>query len=205
MTDRPNSPIGRRAVIGLLAAAIIGSLTWWLASGSSSETAIRADGGSVIEEFRSGDRVMAEPFAARLLDGSTLDTSTLRGEVVVYNVWGSWCVPCATEAPDLVEVANEFNSQVTFVGINVRDNESAARAFEREYSIPYDSVAANDSAEAMLSFNGSLATAAVPTTLVVDRDGRVAARVIGPVTAPTLRSLLRPVLAELSNGGQPAR
>src|SRR3546814_19560929 len=75
-----------------------------------------------------------------MLSGDTLDTSSLRGEVVVFNVWGSWCVPCATEAPDLVKVANELDTQVVFVGINVRDNEAAARAFEREYAVPYDSV-----------------------------------------------------------------
>src|SRR3546814_3529887 len=91
-----------------------------------------------------------------MLSGDTLDTSSLRGEVVVFNVWGSWCVPCATEAPDLVKVANELDTQVVFVGINVRDNEAAARAFEREYAVPYDSVVAQDSSRAMLSFAGAL-------------------------------------------------
>src|SRR3546814_1988370 len=82
------------------------------------------------------------------------------------------------------------------LGINVRDNEAAARAFEREYAVPYDSVVAQDSSRAMLSFAGALAAAAVPTTLVIDREGGVAARAIGPVTAATLRSLIQPVLAE---------
>src|SRR3546814_12017161 len=62
------------------------------------------------------------------------------------------------------------------LGINVRDNEAAARAFEREYAVPYDSVVAQDSSRAMLSFAGALAAAAVPTTLVIDREGGVAAR-----------------------------
>ncbi len=105
-------------------------------------------------------------------------------------------MPCATEAPALAEVANEFALQVIFVGINVRDNEAAARAFEREYDVPYESIVASDSATAMLAFQGAMATSAVPTTLVLDRRGRVAARAIGPVTAPTLRALLTPVVDE---------
>ncbi|WP_181410970.1 TlpA family protein disulfide reductase [Nocardioides humi] len=95
-----------------------------------------------------------------------------------------------------MEVAKEFAGDVTFVGINVRDNDAAARAFEREHGVPYDSITSGDSAEAMGAFHSSLAAAAVPTTLVVDREGRVAARAIGPVTATTLRNLLEPVVAE---------
>ena len=69
-------------------------------------------------------------------------------------------------------------------------------AFERDHGVPYDSIVSSDSSEAMLAFQGALAAAAVPTTLVVDPEGRVAARVVGPVTASTLRALIEPVLAE---------
>lgn len=186
----------RRTLVVLIVAAILGGLAWYLASGSASESGARAESGSVIEEFEVDERTQAEPFTARMLSGSKLDTSTLRGTVQVYNVWGSWCVPCATEAPDLVEVANQFATQVTFVGLNIRDNNAAAKAFEREYDVPYDSVVSEDSAQATLSFQGALSAAAVPTTLVLDRQGRIAARAIGPVSAATLRSLITPVLAE---------
>lgn len=186
----------RKVTTVLVVGALLGGTAWFLDSRSDGESNARANGNSVIEEFGQEARAQSETFEARMLSGDTLDTSTLRGEVVIFNVWGSWCVPCATEAPDLVEVANEFDTQVVFVGINVRDNEAAARAFEREYAVPYDSVVAQDSSRAMLSFGSSLTAAAVPTTLVIDREGRVAARAIGPVTATTLRSLIRPVLAE---------
>jgi thiol-disulfide isomerase/thioredoxin len=187
---------GTRVLTLVVIAAAIALLTWVVAGRSEGDPRARADGGSVIEEYGADDRLTGEPFQAQLLSGKRLDTATLEGEVVVYNVWGSWCAPCVAEAPDLVQVANEFAGQVTFVGINVRDNDAAARAFEREHDVPYDSITSGDSGKAMAAFHNSLAAAAVPTTLVVDREGRVAARAIGPVTATTLRNLLEPVLEE---------
>lgn len=182
-------------------AAAIALLAWVVAGRSEGDPRARAQGGSVVEEFAPADRPNGVPFQARLLSGERFDTATLEGKVVVYNVWGSWCAPCVAEAPALVEVAKEFAGEVTFVGINVRDNDAAARAFEREHGVPYDSITSDDSAEPMSAFHNSLAAAAVPTTLVVDREGRVAARAIGPVTATTLRSLLEPVLAEVEVDG----
>src|SRR3546814_10033941 len=161
----------RKVTTVLVVGTLLGGTAWFLDSRSGGESNARANGNSVIEEFEPAKRGQSETFEARMLSGDTLDPSSLRGEVVVFNVWGSWCVPCATEAPDLVKVANELDTQVVFVGINVRDNEAAARAFEREYAVPYDSVVAQDSSRAMLSFAGALAAAAVPTTLVIDREG----------------------------------
>ncbi|WP_459986448.1 TlpA family protein disulfide reductase [Nocardioides sp. AN3] len=176
---------------------MIGLVAWLVASRSDGgDPRARSADGSVVEEFEPDDRIEGEPFQARMLSGDRFDSGDLAGQVAVYNVWGSWCVPCVTEAPELVEVAEEFTGQVQFVGINVRDNDAAARAFERDHGVPYDSIVSSDSSEAMLAFQGALAAAAVPTTLVVDPEGRVAARVVGPVTASTLRALIEPVLAE---------
>jgi len=188
-----------RVLTLILIVAAIALLAWVVAGRSEGDPRARAEGGSVIEEYAVEDRPAGEPFQAQLLSGKRLDSATLKGKVVVYNVWGSWCAPCVAEAPDLVEVANEFAGEVTFVGINVRDNDAAAKAFEREHRVPYDSITSGDSAEAMGAFQNALAAAAVPTTLIVDREGRVAARAIGPVTATTLRNLLEPVLAEVDS------
>lgn len=199
-TEEPVPSSRRMRVLTLiLIAAAIALLAWVVAGRSEGDPRARAESGSVIEEYAVEDRPAGEPFQAQLLSGKRLDSATLDGKVVVYNVWGSWCAPCVAEAPDLVEVANEFAGEVTFVGINVRDNDAAARAFEREHGVPYDSITSGDSPEAMGAFHNSLAAAAVPTTLVVDREGRVAARAIGPVTATTLRNLLAPVLAEVDS------
>lgn len=187
---------GRRVLTILVVVAAVALLAWVIAGRSEGDPRARAAGESVIEEYEVEDRPAAEPFQAQLLSGERLDTADFDGEIVVYNVWGSWCAPCVSEAPDLVEVSNEYAGQVTFVGINVRDNDAAAQAFERDHDVPYDSITSADSGEAMQAFHNSLAAAAVPTTLIVDREGRVAARAIGPVTASTLRSLLEPVVAE---------
>ena len=192
---------GSRVLTVVVIASAIALLAWVVAGRSEGDPRARAEGGSVVEEYAVGDRPDGEPFQAELLSGEQLDTATLEGEVVVYNVWGSWCAPCVAEAPALVQVAQQFAGEVTFVGINVRDNDAAARAFEREHAVPYDSITSDDSAKAMGAFHNSLAAAAVPTTLVVDRRGRVAARAIGPVTATTLRDLLEPVIRESDESG----
>lgn len=87
---------------------------------------------------------------------------------------------------------------MTFLGINVRDNPASAQAFERAFEIPYPSIHPDDAGSAILAFNGALTAAAVPSTVVLDEQGRVAARVIGPVDASTLRGL---VLDTLDEGG----
>lgn len=152
--------------------------------------------GRVIEEFAPGERMSITRFQGSLLSGDAFDSDELLGQVAVYNVWGSWCGPCRTEAPELVRLANETRESATCVGINVRDNADAARAFERQFSVPYPSVAAEDSAEALLAFGGALASAAVPSTVVLDRAGRIAARVIGPLTYSTMSALVECAIAE---------
>ena len=190
-------PPGTRILSALVLVAVIALVAWVIAGRSEGgDPRARAADGSVVEEFEPEDRLAGEPFEVSMLSGDRFESVDLAGQVVVYNVWGSWCVPCVTEAPELVEVATEFTGQVQFVGINVRDNDAAARAFERDHDVPYDSIVSSDASQAMLAFQGALAAAAVPTTLVVDAQGRVAARVVGPVTASTLRALIEPVLAE---------
>ena len=198
---RTQRSLGQRVLIIAAVLVAIGVVAWIIGGRQAPEGNAQAVGESVIEEYPPGDRAGQTPFSAKMLSGQSFESTSLAGEVAVYNVWGSWCVPCVKEAPDLVEVANEFGDEVTFVGINVRDNDAAARAFERKHDIPYDSVTSADSAKAMLSFKGALAGSAVPTTVIVDRDGTVAARVVGPVTASTLRALLDAVLAERADAG----
>lgn len=116
--------------------------------------------------------------------------SDLDGKVVVINVWGSWCAPCRAETPDLVRAAEETASQgVAFLGINTRDNPAAARAFVRSFKVPYPSVE-DAEGQLLLNFRGTIPTSVVPTTVVIDRQGKVAARVIGPVSYSTLRGIL---------------
>lgn len=156
--------------------------------------------------FVSGDRLTtrlaaderAEPvsFTAPVLgDGDQLALSELRGEVVVLNVWGSWCSPCRQEAPDLVAAAEELEGEATFLGVNVRDNDAAALRFEERFGVTYPSVVDRDGG-VLLALRGAVAPNAIPSTVVVDREGRVAARVSGRVDRATLVGLVEDVLAE---------
>lgn len=156
-----------------------------------------ASGEGTIQRYDLGDRDEVGEFSGLLLDGGSFVSTELAGEVSVVNVWGSWCGPCRLEAPALREVAKAFADEgVVFLGLNVRDNDAAALAFEKSFEIPYPSLRSKDSPEASLAFAGQLSTTAVPMTVVLDREGRIAARVVGQVSEPTLRGLVEDVLAE---------
>ena len=114
------------------------------------------------------------------LDDQPIDVSVYRGKPVVIVVWGAWCGPCRAEAPELVRAADELVDQVQFVGIDVRDNPAQALAHVREFGVPYPSIDSPDAA-ALLSFSGVISANSVPSTIVLDAEGRVAASIIGPL------------------------
>jgi len=177
-------------------------LTALILSGCSAESSATSgqgyvSGDSVIKQIPITDRRELPPITGELLDDDTYDSRNHLGRVVVYNVWGSWCAPCREEAPILRRVWNEArNAGVQFVGINVRDNNAAARAFERRYKITYPSISTADSGEALLAFGPALPASAVPSTVIVDRQGQIAARIIGATTYGTLSALVEETLAE---------
>jgi thiol-disulfide isomerase/thioredoxin len=167
------------------------------ACGRSSPVASTPDDGSAGAEapglttFPLGERRAAPRVQGELLDGGLFESDGYQGQVLVYNVWGSWCAPCRAEAPVLRQVAGETRDQdVQFVGIDTRDNRKAARAFERRYGIRYPSVFDSDG-RVLLAFRGIVPVAAVPTTVVVDRQGQVAARIIGRARLADLRKAVK--------------
>lgn len=124
------------------------------------------------------------------LSGEVADVADLAGEVVVLNVWGSWCAPCHSEAPELVAAEAQLNAGpgagVPFVGINIRDRSvEAGLGFEEEYDISWPSLYDPDSL-LLLRLADDIPPNVVPTTLVLDKQGRVAARLLGGVDTPTL-------------------
>ncbi|MDQ3700313.1 MAG: TlpA family protein disulfide reductase [Chloroflexota bacterium] len=182
------------AVLLVVMALLVGACS---DGGSAAQEKGYVSGDGVIEQIPVADRTELPSITGRLLDGGRYDSRAHRGEVVVYNVWGSWCVPCREEAPVLRRVSQETRDRgVRFVGINVRDNDASARAFERRYDIPYPSIVTADSAGALLAFGSKLPPNAVPSTMIVDREGRIAARIIGKTTYGTLTSLIEDTLAE---------
>ena len=162
---------------------------------SAADSGARGASSSVVTEIPRSQRKEAAPIKGRLIDGGRYDSRRLLGKIVVYNVWGSWCAPCRKEAPVLRRVSHQTRSHgVRFVGLDVRDNDTAARAFERRYKISYPSITSDDSARALLVFGGVLPANAVPSTVIVDRKGKVAARVIGRTTYAILSGLVSDVL-----------
>jgi thiol-disulfide isomerase/thioredoxin len=125
-----------------------------------------------------------------LLSGGKFTLAQYHGHVVVLNFWGSWCTPCRAEAPYLSKLAKGFSPRgVRFLGVDIRDSPATAAAFQRNFAISYPSL--NDPAdEIALDFRATVPPAGIPTTLVIGRDGRITARVIGEVTYPGLRGLI---------------
>jgi thiol-disulfide isomerase/thioredoxin len=148
--------------------------------------------------FRPGSRPMAPAVSGKTLDGTGLSLAALRGNVVVMNFWGSWCGPCRKEAPALAALATHFSGdRVRFVGDDVHDYVAAAEAFDRTFNVGYPSF--NDSGEQIvLAFHSTVPPAAIPTTLIVDRTGHIAARIVGGVTYALMAPLLARIAAEKS-------
>jgi thiol-disulfide isomerase/thioredoxin len=145
--------------------------------------------------FPPGSRPEAPVISGTTLSGRPLSLRAYRGEVIVINFWGSWCAPCRQEAPALGALARHFRAdRVRFLGIDIRDNPASAEAFMTTFRIGYPSL--NDPSDNIaLAFRGTVSPAGIPSTLVVDRSGRIAARIVGGVTFAGLKALITEVAA----------
>jgi thiol-disulfide isomerase/thioredoxin len=143
-------------------------------------------GSGTLTEFAADERKPAPKVEGETLDGAQWRLSDQAGKVVVLNVWGSWCPPCRKEAPDLVAAAKELGPSTVFIGLNTRDLDKApARKFVKEFGVGFPSLY-DPSGKELLGFRGQISPQSIPSTLVIDAEGRVAARVIGTVTTRTL-------------------
>lgn len=152
-------------------------------------------GDGTVTEFGIADRSVPVAWQGKLADGSTLSSANLSGVVTVLNFWYAGCAPCRAEAPDLVAIAKQF-PKVQFVGVNVRDAAGTAGAFERKFGIDWPSILDASDGSVVLAFTGIVTPQAVPTTLVIDSKGRVAARVLGRIESSTLKALIKRVQDE---------
>lgn len=193
----------RRRVLALLTVATVALLA---GCGASGGTGAAAD---VDQGYQSGDGSTktwpaagrGEPVALGGTDfaGAAIDLADWRGDVVVLNTWFAACPPCRKEAPSLVSLATDYAANgVHVLGINGTDDVGAAQAFERTFAVPYPSIADTDGS-AIAALQGAVPVQAVPTTVVVDREGRVAARILGLADSSTLRALVDDVLAETAS------
>ncbi|MEV5963016.1 TlpA disulfide reductase family protein [Kribbella sp. NPDC051952] len=144
-----------------------------------------------VSVFAPADRKPAPALTGTTLDDKTWTLSDRLGKVVVLNVWGSWCPPCRKEAPDLIAAAKELGPSVQFIGLNTRDLDKAqANRFVQEFGVPFPSLYDPDG-KALLRFRGQISPKAIPTTLVIDKTGKVAARVVGETTKETLLGMVK--------------
>ncbi|MGN6251860.1 MAG: TlpA family protein disulfide reductase [Marmoricola sp.] len=195
MTPRHRrGPAAALLALGLLLA---GAVAGCGAAGTGDKGYVAGDG--VITQVSVADRKPVGTLTGSLLDGGHFDLAAHRGTIVVMNVWGSWCAPCRAEASVLAKAAQELGAAdgsgpgtattagtpIAFVGIDTRDaSRDNARAFERTYDIGYPSVYDPDG-RTLLAFTGTIGPNAIPSTLVIDARGRVAATVLGGLTSST--------------------
>lgn len=157
---------------------------------------IAADGFRVVE-IPADERGEAVEFTGVLDTGDTVSSDDYAGEVLVVNFWYAACAPCRVEAPELAAAAEEFaDEDVAFLGVNIYDGADASLAFAETYGIEYPSALATEDGSIKLAFADVTPLNAVPTTVVLDADGRVAARFIGAVTGESY-SILTTVVGDL--------
>jgi thiol-disulfide isomerase/thioredoxin len=182
-----------------VAALVLSACSSGGTSGGSGNTNF-ITGSDGIATVKKGDRQAAPDLSGKTIDGKTLDTADYKGKILVVNVWGSWCSPCRAEADNLVQVAKATaDKDVQFVGLNTRDTSTEpAVAFEKKYAVPYPSLY-DPTGKLMLRFKkGTLNPQAIPSTIVIDRDGKIAARALQALSEDKLREMLDPVIAEKS-------
>ncbi|WP_027862949.1 TlpA disulfide reductase family protein [Marmoricola sp. URHB0036] len=183
----------------LLAALLLGAVVTGCDKADTGDKGY-IDGTGIITRLAVDDRKKPGQVSGETLDGKKLDLSSYAGKVVVLNVWGSWCPPCRKEAPMLESASRQLAKDgVVFVGVNTKDSSpDPGLAFERRFDISYDSLF-DPAGRSLLAFYGILTPSSIPSTVVIDQQGRVAARILGEVpSATTLVDLVR----DVQNGAQ---
>lgn len=155
--------------------------------------------GSGVTEVKAADRGKPIGFTAETADGHTVSASQYRGQVLVLNFWYAQCGPCRIEAKDLQKISQQYDGKgATFLGVNTRDSTHDVKSFDKAFGVTYDSVLDAADGAVQLAFSGSMRPNATPTTLVLDKQGRVAARIEGPINdqPSTLTTLISDAVAE---------
>lgn len=149
------------------------------------------DAGKQVIEFAPKDRGDAVVFSGQLDSGASFDSKAELGKVVVVNFWWAGCGPCRAEAKSLQSVwAKTQTEGVDFVGVNIRDERETAQSFTSDYGVTYPSILDAKTGDVRVAFANVTPISATPTTLVLDKQGRIAARIIGPIDGPSVLSIL---------------
>jgi thiol-disulfide isomerase/thioredoxin len=200
-------PSPRRRLALLLPAAA--AATALLLSGCTSNDALATQyrsgngqnyiaGDGSVSEYAAANRGAPVAFSGTLADGAPVSSKDYAGKVLVVNFWYAGCPPCRVEAPDLEALSQKYASQgVSFLGVNLYDSASTAASFEQDKGVTYPSVLDRDTGSVLLAFSKTVPPKATPTTLVIDKQGRVAARILGAIPDKSiLDSLISDAVAE---------
>lgn len=154
-------------------------------------------GDGTVTEFALGSRPKAASWSGITESGDEISSSQLDGVITVMNFWYAGCAPCRVEMPELIELQNEFLPEgVQFIGVNVRDTAETSLAFARRIGMNFPSVMDAKTGSVVLAFTGVVTPQAVPTTLVIDSEGNVSARVLGRIDKGILRTLVATAIEE---------
>ena len=189
----------RRAVVTVAAVAAVllaGVATMAFSSGGGLPAGQSyVDGIPTAVQYKDGYRPLVPGFSGATLAGAPVSYSAYRGKALVLNFWGSWCAPCTAEAPTLAALSAKYSGAgVAFLGVDVEDTTVGAAGFEQQYGIKYPSI--NDPGGSIaLAIRNAVLVSDTPTTLVIDRTGRLAGVIRGTATYSVLNTMLSEVAA----------
>ncbi|MBN9152329.1 MAG: TlpA family protein disulfide reductase [Cryobacterium sp.] len=196
----------RASVLRFAAFAVAGAL---LLAGCSAQDQLAIDYGSggnknyvagdgSILEIQPENRKDPIVFTGTTDTGTEVSSSDYRGQALVVNFWAGYCAPCRAEAPELEKLSQKWADRgASFLGINTYDEAATAQAFARNYGVTYPSILDASTGAVQLSFAGTVAPSALPTTIVLDSSGRVAARILGQIeSASILDAIIKTVVDE---------
>lgn len=146
---------------------------------------------------RAAPQVILPPLEGLLVDGQQvpgLDVAALKGKPALVNIWASWCAPCRQEHPLLMELAKD--PRITLVGLNYKDTPENARRFLGQYGLPYAAVGVDPRGRAAIDWG----VYGVPETFVLDREGNIVHKFVGPLTPQAITGTLLPLIAKLTEG-----
>ncbi|MEY4424398.1 MAG: hypothetical protein RJB56_25 [Actinomycetota bacterium] len=188
-------------VIFMLATLLVGTLSGCAANDPLAQQFKAGDnknyiaGDGTVTEFAKANRAKAAVWQGETESGELIASAQLKGVVHVVNFWYAGCAPCRAEAPDLVALAKQF-PKVQFIGVNVRDSAATTIAFDKNFGITWPSIIDAKTGSVVLAFTGIVTPQAVPTTLVIDRDGQVSARILGRIDKSILSTLIKTAVEE---------
>jgi len=141
-------------------------------------------------------RNSAPELTALDFEGKSIDLKDFKNKVIVLNVWGSWCGPCRKEASELQALyLKNKESGVEFIGINIRDSKVSAEKFITNFGITYPNIFDRDGVK-LLGFKDTLPANAIPSTLLIDKNGKVAARQLGPIDRALVQGFISSLVDE---------